>query len=141
MVQMSIGEVARRTGLRTSALRYYEEVGILPPPRRVNGRRRYDAVVLTQVAVVRMAQEAGFTIEEVRTLVAGFPEGTPASARWQALAHRKLVEVDALIARAQSMRRVLEESLACGCLTLEACAALGWGHAEHTETEGQPDQD
>jgi MerR family redox-sensitive transcriptional activator SoxR len=85
------------------------------------------------VAVIRMAQEAGFTIEEVRTLVAGFPEGTPASARWQALAHRKLVEVDALIVRARAMRRVLEESLACGCLTLEACAAIGWGHA------GQPE--
>jgi MerR family redox-sensitive transcriptional activator SoxR len=128
MEQLSIGEVARRVGLRTSALRYYEEVGILPPPRRVNGRRRYDAEVFAQLAVVRMAQEAGFTIEEVGTLVAGFPEGTPASARWQALAHRKLAEVDALIARAQALRRVLEESLACGCLTLEACAAQGWGH-------------
>jgi MerR family transcriptional regulator, redox-sensitive transcriptional activator SoxR len=128
MEQLSIGEVARRTGLRPSALRYYEDVGILPPPRRVNGRRRYDSDVLTQVAVVRMAQEAGFTIEEVRTLLTGFPEGTSASARWRALAHRKLVEVDALIARAQAMRRVLEESLECGCLTLEACAALGWGH-------------
>ncbi|MEA2594392.1 MAG: hypothetical protein QOF01_861 [Thermomicrobiales bacterium] len=130
MEQLSIGEVARRTGLRTSALRYYEEVGILSPPRRVNGRRRYDESVLTQLVVIRMAQEAGFTIEEVRTLVSGFPEGTPASARWQALAHRKLAEVDALIARAQAMRRVLEESLACGCLSLESCGALGWGHAD-----------
>jgi MerR family redox-sensitive transcriptional activator SoxR len=128
MERLTIGEVARRTGLRTSAIRYYEEVGLLPPPWRVNGQRRYGADVFTQLAVVRMAQEAGFTIEEVRTLVAGFPEGTPASARWQALAYRKLAEVDALIARAQAMRRVLEESLACGCLTLEACAALGWWH-------------
>jgi MerR family redox-sensitive transcriptional activator SoxR len=130
MEQLSIGEVARRTGLRPSALRYYEEVGIVPPPRRVNGRRRYDESVLTHVAVVRMAQEAGFTIEEVKTLITGFPEGTPASTRWQALAQRKLAEVDALIARAQTMRRVLEESLACGCLSLETCAALGWGHAD-----------
>jgi MerR family transcriptional regulator, redox-sensitive transcriptional activator SoxR len=130
MEQLSIGDVARRTGLRPSALRYYEDVGILTPPRRVNGRRRYDADVLTRVAVVRMAQEAGFTIAEVRTLLMGFPDGTPASARWRTLAHRKLVEVDALIARAQAMRRVLEESLECGCLTLEACAALGWGHQE-----------
>ena|SRR5215204_4557832 len=128
MEQLSIGEVARRTGLRTSALRYYEETGIIPPPRRVNGQRRYDAGVLTRIAVIRMAQEAGFSIEEVKTLVAGFPEGTPASARWQTLAHRKLAEVDALIARAQAMRRVLEESLACGCLSLETCAAVGWGN-------------
>ena len=127
MGQLSIGEVARRANLRPSAIRYYEDVGVLPPPRRVNGRRRYDAEVLTRLAVVRMAQEAGFTIEEIRTLVAGFPEGTPASARWRALAERKLPEVDALIARLQAVRRVLEESLRCGCLTLEACAALGWG--------------
>jgi MerR family redox-sensitive transcriptional activator SoxR len=127
MEQMSIGEVARRTGLRPSALRYYEEVGLLDSPRRVNGRRRYDEKVLTRLAVVRMAQEAGFTIEEARTLIAGFPAGTPASDRWRALAGRKLAEVEALIARAQAMRQALEESLACGCLTLEACAALGWG--------------
>src|SRR5215211_2943307 len=128
MEQLSIGEVARRSGLRPSALRYYEEAGIVPPPRRVNGRRRYDASVLTRIAVIRMAQEAGFTIEEVKTLISGFPAGTAASARWQALAHRKLAEVDALIARVQAMRRVLEESLACGCLSLETCAAVGWGH-------------
>lgn len=127
MEQLSIGEVARRTGLRTSALRYYEDAGIIPPPRRVNGQRRYDAEVLTRIAVIRMAQEAGFTIEEVKTLISGFPSGTPASARWQSLAHQKLAEVDALIARAQAMRRVLEESLACGCLSLETCAAVGWG--------------
>ena len=135
MEQLSIGEVARRSGLRPSALRYYEERGLIPPPRRVNGRRRYDAGVLTQLTGIRMALEAGFTIEEVRTLVAGFPVGTPASTRWQALAHRKLAEVDALIARAQAMRRVLEQSLACGCLTLESCAALGWGHAEAESKE------
>src|SRR5687768_3240104 len=128
MERLSIGEVAKRTGVRPSALRYYEDVGILPPARRVNGRRRYDPSVLTQLTVVRMAQEAGFTIAEIRTLVAGFPEGTPASARWQALAQQKLAEVDALIARAQTMRRVLEESLACGCLSLEACARIGWSH-------------
>jgi MerR family transcriptional regulator, redox-sensitive transcriptional activator SoxR len=127
MEHLSIGEVARRTGLRTSALRYYEEAGIIPPPRRVNGQRRYDAGVLTRIAVIRMAREAGFTIEEIKTLVDGFPSDTSASARWQALAGRKLAEVDALIARAQAMRRVLEESLACGCLSLETCAAVGLG--------------
>jgi MerR family redox-sensitive transcriptional activator SoxR len=129
MEHMAIGEVARKTGLRPSALRYYEEMGILPSPRRVSGRRRYDSSVLTRLTVIRMAQEAGFTIDEIRTLVAGFPEGTPASARWRTLAEHKLVEVDALIARAHAMRRVLEESLACGCLTLDACASIGWSGA------------
>ena len=114
------------TGLRLPAVCIQDGItncGIIPPPRRVNGQRHYDASVLTRIAVIRMAQEAGFTIEEVKTLISGFPDGTPASARWQALALRKLTEVDALIARAQAMRRVLEESLACGCLSLETCAA------------------
>jgi MerR family transcriptional regulator, redox-sensitive transcriptional activator SoxR len=129
MEALTIGDVARRTGLRTSAIRYYESLGLIPEPRRVSGQRRYDPSVLSHLAVVRMAQEAGFTIEEVRTLVAGFPEGTPAGERWRELAQRKLPEVDGLIDRLQAVRRVLEESLACGCLTLDACAAVGWEHA------------
>lgn len=92
----------------------------------MSGQRRYDADVMTHLAIVRMAQEAGFTIGEVRTLVAGFPAGTPAGDRWRELAGRKLPEVDAMISRLQAVRRVLEESLACGCLTLDACAAIGW---------------
>jgi MerR family redox-sensitive transcriptional activator SoxR len=128
MESFTIGDVARRAGLRTSAIRYYESTGLIPEPRRVSGQRRYGPEVLTHLAVVRMAQEAGFSIEEIRTLVAGFPEGTPAGDRWRELARRKLPEVDALIARLQDVRRVLEESLRCGCLSFEACAAVGWGY-------------
>ena len=126
MTPLTIGEVSRRTGLRPSALRFYESEGLLPPPRRVSGRRRYDASALNRLALIRMAQEAGFTIDEIRTLVTGFPDGTPASTRWQALARRKLSEVEAQIARAETMRRLLLQSLRCGCLDLDECAALGW---------------
>lgn len=137
MGALSIGEVAARTGLRPSAIRYYERVGILPEPGRVRGQRRYAPEVLDQVTVIRMAQEAGFTIAEIRDLFHGFPDGTPASARWHALASRKIAEVDALIARATRMRQVLEESLRCGCLSLEACAGIGWERAATTtETPG-----
>ena len=128
MESLTIGDVARRAGVRTSAIRYYESTGLIPEPRRVGGQRRYGPGVFTHLAVVRMAQEAGFSIEEIRTLVAGFPEGTPAGDRWRELAQRKLPEVDALIARLQAVRLVLEESLRCGCLSLEACAAVGWGN-------------
>lgn len=127
MEHLTIGDVARRTGLRPSAIRYYESRGLIPAPRRVSGQRRYGPEVLTHLAIVRMAQEAGFTIAEVRTLVSGFPARTAASDRWRELAHRKLPEVDALIERLRAIRQVLEESLRCGCLTLEACAAIGWG--------------
>jgi MerR family redox-sensitive transcriptional activator SoxR len=118
---LTIGEVAKRAGVRTSALRYYEDVGVLPPAQRVGGKRRYDEAVLARLAVVRLAQDVGFSVTEIRSLVAGFNDVGVASARWQELASRKLTEVDALIRRAEHMKQLLEESLGCGCLTLDAC--------------------
>lgn len=136
MQHLTIGEVARRAGLSTSAIRYYERAGLLLAPERVNGQRRYDGDVLTRLAIVRMAQEAGFTIEEIRTLVSGFPEGTPAAVRWREVATRKLPQVEAMIRRLDIMRQVLVESLACDCLTLDACAALGWSANRQSLTDG-----
>jgi MerR family redox-sensitive transcriptional activator SoxR len=119
---LSIGGVAARTGLQPSAIRYYEQVGLLEAPPRAHGRRRYDPVVLDQLAVIGIAQQAGFTITEIRTLLHGFDPDTPAAERWRALAERKLPQVEALIARAQEMKRIIEASLRCECLTLEECA-------------------
>ncbi len=124
---MTIGDVARRTGLNTSALRYYERIGLLPVASRVNGQRRYDCDVIAQLGIVRMAQEAGFSINEIRTLITGFPPETPAAVRWRDLAQRKLPEIRATIQRLRVVQTVLEESLRCHCLTLDACAELGWG--------------
>ncbi len=123
MEEMTIGEVAKRAGIRASAIRYYESVEVLPAPQRTNGRRRYDSHVLERLAVIQIAQQAGFSVAEIRTLFNGFTPETPASARWEALAQQKLVEVDALIRRAQAMKRLLEEGLLrCRCLTLDECA-------------------
>lgn len=135
MGELTIGEVARYAGVRTSAIRYYERAGLLESPERIGGRRRYDSEVLTRLALVRMVQEAGFSIDEIRTLLGGFPDGTPPSVRWQELARKKLPEVNAMIHRMEVVRRVLEESLQCDCLTLDACAALGW---QHGIVEGTP---
>ena len=122
MKELTIGEVARRAGVRTSALRYYESVGLLPAPARVHGgHRRYDESVLDLLSVLRMAQQAGFTIAEMHLLVAGFSSETPASKRWQLLAQKKLQEVEAVIAHAQQTRQILERLLQCGCLRLEEC--------------------
>lgn len=127
----TIGEVARRAGVRPSALRYYERTGVLPPPGRENGRRRYDEEVLHEVldrlAIVRVAQQAGFTIAEIQTLLDGFSEDTPPSERWRVLAREKLSEVEALIGRAQGMKSLLERGLECECLRLEDCALIGGG--------------
>jgi MerR family transcriptional regulator, redox-sensitive transcriptional activator SoxR len=121
---LTIGEAARRAGVRASALRYYESVGLLPVPRRVNGRRRYDAEILRILAVIRLAKQAGFTVAETRTLLHGFSARTPPSARWRTLARRKLAEVDALIARAERMKRVLATVLECECPRLSDCGDL-----------------
>jgi MerR family redox-sensitive transcriptional activator SoxR len=120
---MTIGEVARRSGVRPSALRYYESVGVLPAPERVNGRRRYEGGVLEMLAVVRFARRAGFSIAEIRTFLHGFPEGTPPPERWRWLAHEKLPEVEALIERALGTKRSLERGLACECARIEDCVA------------------
>ena len=131
MEGMSIGEVARKAGVRTSALRYYERIGLLPRAGRENGRRCYDGEALREaldrLAVVRVAQQAGFTISEIRTLLDGFSEDTPPSERWRVLAQAKLPEVETLVERALSMKDLLERGLRCECLSLEECALVGEG--------------
>ena len=133
MGNMSIGEVAQRAGVRPSALRYYESIGVLPTPERENGRRRYDGEVLREVldrlAVVRVAQQAGFTISEIRMLLDGFSEDTPPSERWRVLAREKLPEVEALVERALGMKNLLERGLRCECLRLEDCGGCTAGRA------------
>ncbi len=134
MGSMSIGEVAQRAGVRPSTLRYYESIGVLPTPERENGRRRYDGEVLRKVldrlAVVRVAQQAGFTISEIRMLLDGFSEDTPPSERWRVLAREKLPEVEKLVERALGMKNLLERGLRCECLRLEDCALIGRGASD-----------
>lgn len=121
MKMLSIGEVARRTGLRPSALRYYEEAGILPEPARVSGQRRYDVSVVRHIDVLQFAQQSGFTLGEIKTLFHGFASETPLSARWKALARTKLQELDLRAKRIRRMRRALMRSLQCGCVRIEDC--------------------
>jgi len=121
MASLSIGQVAKRTGLRTSALRYYEEAGILPLPARINRRRVYDADTVRRIEVLKFAQQAGFTLGEIKTLLHGFRPETPLSARWRALAQAKLDELDVLAKRIKRMRRALDLGLKCGCIRIEDC--------------------
>ena len=121
MEDLRIGEVAQHAGLRTSAIRYYESEGLLPNAARRNGRRVYDASVLRRLGLIQLAQSAGFSIAEIRTLLHGFSRRTPASKRWRSLARRKSEELDAIIERTQAMKRVLKNLLRCECPTLEDC--------------------
>ena len=121
MADLSIGEVARRAGMRTSALRYYEEVGILPPAPRVNGQRRYGEELVNLIEVARFAQSVGFSLAEVRRLFGGRQRPADLRAQWRPLARAKLEELDRVIARARRMKAAIESGLACGCIRVEDC--------------------
>jgi MerR family redox-sensitive transcriptional activator SoxR len=120
----TIGELARRAGVQASAIRYYESMGILPSPFRVNGRRQYTQEALLRLRAIKVARAAGFTTREVRVLFGGFSERIIPSARWNTLARQKIRELDAQVERAQAMKQILEDGLACDCLTLDQCETL-----------------
>jgi MerR family transcriptional regulator, redox-sensitive transcriptional activator SoxR len=109
---LTIGELARRTGLRASALRFYEQLGLLRPAARVGGQRRYDPSVVQLLAVLALLQETGFALAELAEL---FADPATARARWQTLAQAKLVELEAQIRQATAAKRLLEHALACDC--------------------------
>jgi MerR family redox-sensitive transcriptional activator SoxR len=121
MANMTIGEVAGRTGLRASAIRYYEKIGLLPKTQRIRGQRRYEPGIFNYLAVIDVAKRAGFRVDEIRRLFHGFGRGIPAFHRWQVLAQRKITEMDDLIARAKKMKRLLQKADRCKCLDLDDC--------------------
>ena len=118
--ELTIGELARRAGLATSAIRYYERVGLMPPAQRVSGQRRYHEDGLARLAFIGAAQEAGFTLAEIREL-ADRAEGRLATPMRE-LSARKLPEVRAAIERAEEMRAWLEAASGCECDSTEDCA-------------------
>ncbi len=118
---MTIGEVARQARVRTSAIRYYETVGVLPEPERRGGQRRYTAETVRKLAIIDTAQHAGFNLEEIGELLHAADEGHPAHEQLRKLAERKLPEVQALVERSQAMQRWLTTASGCNCSTLAAC--------------------
>jgi MerR family redox-sensitive transcriptional activator SoxR len=119
---LSIGEVARETGISVSAIRFYEREGLLPEVDRVGGKRRFGPDVVRRLGVIDVAKQAGFSLDQVRALLDSIDGGAPAHEELQALAARKLPELDALIERAKAMREWLSIASACGCESLEDCA-------------------
>jgi MerR family redox-sensitive transcriptional activator SoxR len=122
MAGMTISQVARRVGLRASAVRYYERIGLLPRAERVSGQRRFDEAVLYRLAIIQGARQLGFTLDEIRQLFFGFGKITPASQRWQSLSRRKLEELDRLMEGIKVLRRLLKKLMKnCHCATLDQC--------------------
>jgi MerR family redox-sensitive transcriptional activator SoxR len=122
MSQLSISEVARQVGLRPSAIRYYEQIGLLPPALRMTGQRRYDPSVLHRLAIIQRARQLGFTLDEIRQLFFGFGNATRASERWRKLSQRKLADLDNLMDGIKAVRRLLKKMMQnCRCETLDQC--------------------
>ena len=113
---MTIGEVAKRTGLRASAIRFYERAGLLPKPLRTSGRRRYNAAILDRMAVLEHAKACGFTLTEIGIL---FNDQGRHSMKWRRLAEKKVAELDATLERITAMKDLLSRS--CECATADEC--------------------
>jgi DNA-binding transcriptional MerR regulator len=116
--RLTIGELARRTGAATSALRYWEELGLLPAPARVSGQRRYPSSAVESVGVILLMRDVGFTLRDIKALVAA---RTPAGGDWRELYRHKLAELDQRIARAQTARTAIAHGLACPHENVFAC--------------------
>src|ERR671921_47176 len=118
---LTIGQVAQRAGIRVSHIRYYEDVGVLPAAERVSGQRRYGEDVLHRLSIIDVAQRAGLTLDEIRRLTGPDNRSVDASVRIRELAERKLPDLDALIERAQAVRRWLEVAQTCDCASVDVC--------------------
>jgi MerR family transcriptional regulator, redox-sensitive transcriptional activator SoxR len=118
---LAIGELAALAGKRPSLIRYYEQIGLLPPPARVSGQRRYDPGMARTLAVIDTAQRASLTLAEIKTLLSASPGDDSAIARLRELASRKLPEIAALIERTELVRTWLESASRCDCPNLDDC--------------------
>jgi MerR family transcriptional regulator, redox-sensitive transcriptional activator SoxR len=119
---LSIGEVAERTGVSVSALRFYEAEGMVTPTRTTGGQRRFARDALRRIAFIRVAQRVGLTLDEIRAALATLPEQrTPTAADWARLSRSWKSELDERIRLLQSVRDDLSSCIGCGCLSLQAC--------------------
>ena len=116
---MKIGELARHSGVTASAIRYYEQEGLLPHPPRVSGRRSYHPSDVARIRLIQSARSVGFTIREVRVLCAGVDRKLLRP--WKQLAERKILEFDEKLAELARMRGLLKKALHCECVDLVAC--------------------
>lgn len=121
MARLTIGEVSQKTGLATSALRYYEREGLLPVAPQEGGRRVYDPDVLDRLAIIALSKNAGMTIAETKLLLGPIGRDRPAAQAWQRLTRDKLGEIEDQIARLEKMKSVLAMLTSCECPTLEDC--------------------
>lgn len=119
--KLTISDIAQRTGLRPSAIRYYESLNLLPMPQRVSGQRRYEPGIVERLTFIQTSRRLGFSLTEIQSLLREQSALMPLSERWQLLARKKLQEVQMVIQEGQKIQQRLEEGMGCTCADLDDC--------------------
>lgn len=125
--ELAIGEVSRRTGQTVVTLRHWESMGLLPPPPRIGGKRRYPAEILSRIAMIDLLRRCGFSLEEVGELLAVRGSDRPPGVEWRALMVRKQAELDELATAVHAALRLVIHLTECSCHTFDQCLALVTG--------------
>ena len=118
---MKIGEVAERTRTPASTIRYYERIGVLPEAQRMSGQRVYERDVIEYLEAIGIAQNLGFSLDEIKMLLGTFRAAEDPSAVCRHMAEVKIRELEELVSKAQRMKQILEHGLNCQCTSLSGC--------------------
>ena len=120
---LTVGEAARRCGVNTSTLRFYEERGLIKSERTTGNQRRYQRATLRRISVIKVAQTIGLTLEEIGEALAELPDArTPNKRDWESLSRKWRIHLDSRIEQLQRMRERLTLCIGCGCLSLRNCS-------------------
>ncbi len=122
---MKIGEVSTKLGIPASTIRYYEQAGLINPPPRISGRRQFDERTIFALEFVRLAQSAGFTIAETKSLLESYAQDQSAGGAWKRIATEKRSDVRTKIQALQQVDTILSELIACKCASLTECIKIG----------------
>jgi MerR family transcriptional regulator, redox-sensitive transcriptional activator SoxR len=123
MGEVTIGELSERSGVATSAIRYYEDLGLVSSRRTPGNQRRYERAMLRRLAFIRTAQRVGLSLEEIEAALATLPRSrTPTKADWARLSRDWRPRLDRQIRQLERLRDTLDSCIGCGCLSLRRCA-------------------
>jgi MerR family transcriptional regulator, redox-sensitive transcriptional activator SoxR len=123
VIDLTVGDVARRSGVAVSALHFYEAKGLIKSQRTAGNQRRYTRDVLRRVAVIRTAQRVGISLEQIAAALATLPQRqAPTRADWSRLSRLWRDDLNRRIAQLEKLRDTLDDCIGCGCLSLQRCA-------------------
>jgi MerR family transcriptional regulator, redox-sensitive transcriptional activator SoxR len=130
MIELTVGEVAQRSGVAVSALHFYEAKGLIASRRSAGNQRRYERDVLRRVAVIRTAQRVGISLEQIAAAFDTLPhDKAPTRADWSRLSRQWHADLSQRIAQLEKLRDTLDDCIGCGCLSLQRCALRNPGDA------------